>query len=92
MAADSSSFAWRVPWTEAVAGDNPRIHTELDTTEQLTLLEAEHWFKSFIRSNSMNSHKNSYYSHFIDEETEAHFKQEYIGSGYITFLARQSDT
>ena len=35
----------------------------------------------------MNSHKKSYYSHFIDEEAKAHFKQEYIGSGYITFLA-----
>ena len=72
---------------EELAGYNPWIRKELDTTEQLTLLEAKHWFKSFIRSNSMNSHKNTYYSHFIDEEAKAHFKQEYVGSGYITFLA-----
>ena len=37
MAAHSSVLAWRIPWTEDLAGYSPWGHKESDTTEQLTL-------------------------------------------------------
>ena len=38
MATHSSSFAWRIPWTEEHGGLQPMRLQESDTTEQLT-----HW-------------------------------------------------
>ena len=35
MATHSSILAWRIPWTEELAGYSPWDHKELDTTEQL---------------------------------------------------------
>ena len=37
MAIHSSTFAWKVPWTEDLVGYSPRGCKELDTTEQLHL-------------------------------------------------------
>ena len=37
MATDSNILAWRIPWTEELAGYSPWGHTESDTTEWLTL-------------------------------------------------------
>ena len=38
MATHSSILAWRIPWTEELAGYSPWGRKESDTTEQLTLL------------------------------------------------------
>ena len=38
MAIYSSILAWRIPWTEDLAGHSPWGHKELDTTERLTLI------------------------------------------------------
>ena len=35
MALHSNILAWRIPWTEELAGYSPWDHKELDTTEQL---------------------------------------------------------
>ena len=37
MATHSSILAWRISWTENLAGYSPWGHKELDTSEQLTL-------------------------------------------------------
>ena len=37
MAAHSSIFAWRIAWTEDLAGYSPWGRKESDTTKQLTL-------------------------------------------------------
>ena len=37
MATHSSILAWRIPWTEELAGYNPWGYKELDTSERLTL-------------------------------------------------------
>ena len=37
MATYSSTFAWRIPWTEEPGGCSPWGDIESDTTEQLTL-------------------------------------------------------
>ena len=37
MVIHSSISAWRIPWTEDLAGHNPWSHKELDRTEQPTL-------------------------------------------------------
>ena len=42
MTTHSSILPWRIPWTEEPGGYSPWGHKELDTPEQLTLLEAEH--------------------------------------------------
>ena len=39
MAIHSSILAWEIPWTEEPAGYNSWGHKELDTSEQLTLLQ-----------------------------------------------------
>ena len=36
MATHSSVLAWRIPWTEEMAGYSPWVHKELDTTKQQT--------------------------------------------------------
>ena len=40
MATHSSVLAWRIPWTEEPGRLQSWGHTESDTTEQLTVLEA----------------------------------------------------
>ena len=40
MATDSSILAWRVPWTEELAGYSSCGRKELDTTERLTDTQA----------------------------------------------------
>ena len=35
MAPHSSTFAWKIPWTEEPGGYSPWGHKESDTTEQL---------------------------------------------------------
>ena len=42
MATHSSILAWRIPWTEEPGGYRLWGHTELDTTEKLTL-SPFHW-------------------------------------------------
>ena len=37
MATHSSILAWRIPWTEELAGYSPWGYKELDTSERLTL-------------------------------------------------------
>ena len=37
MATCSSILAWRIPWTEELAGYSPWGYKELDTSERLTL-------------------------------------------------------
>ena len=37
MATHSSILAWRIPWTESLAGYSSWGHKESDVTEQLTL-------------------------------------------------------
>ena len=37
IVAHSSVLAWRIPWTEELAGYSPWGHKESDVTEQLTL-------------------------------------------------------
>ena len=39
MATHSGILAWRIPWTEEPGGLQSRGHKELDTVEQLTLLD-----------------------------------------------------
>ena len=38
MATDSSTFAWRIPWTRSLVGCSPRGRKELDTTSLLPSL------------------------------------------------------
>ena len=37
MATHSSILAWRIPWTEELAGYSPWGHKESDTTKRLTI-------------------------------------------------------
>ena len=41
MATYSSILAWRIPWTEKLAGLQSMGHKELDTTEHVTPPQAE---------------------------------------------------
>ena len=43
VAAHSSIFAWRIPWTEGLSGYSPWGHKESDTTEWLSILYSYSW-------------------------------------------------
>ena len=47
MATHSSILAWRIPWTEELAGYSPQGHKESVTTGQLTL---SHTYVQFSKS------------------------------------------
>ena len=52
MATHSSILAWRIPWTEDLAGYGPWGCEELDTTEQLTLVA--YWLRIHL---AMQGHR-----------------------------------
>ena len=46
MATHSSILAWKVPWTEILAGYNPQGHKELDRTK---VIHARHRVENTFR-------------------------------------------
>ena len=48
MATQSSTLAWRMPWTEEPGGCGPQGRKELDMTEQLTHTHTKHLGQSLV--------------------------------------------